>query len=168
MPRQVKRPLIFTGENPGLSLFRPGSGELVAAASYWRCVYSSHGEGNALLIWVDHAGSGIGDLSPHAIYTDNPGVARLVAERFTQHFPNFRDHGFGDMEPTHARFFQESDSRWYHRVVANHGATAAILRTVASASASPSPFSTPTSKTNPRSIFPTNSPATRTSARVTR
>ena len=46
--------------------------------------------------------------------------------------------------------------------------SAAILRAVASASASPSPFSTPTSKTNPRSIFPTTSPPTRTSARVTR
>ena len=32
MPRQIKSPVIFTGENPGLSLFRPGSGELVAAA----------------------------------------------------------------------------------------------------------------------------------------
>lgn len=63
--------VIFSGENPGLTLYKPGTEQVVAAASYWRCVYS--------------------------------------------------EHGFGSMEPTHARFFQESDSRWYHRVVANPG-----------------------------------------------
>jgi hypothetical protein len=113
--------VIFSGENPGLTLYKPGTEQVVAAASYWRCVYSEHGEGNALLIWVDPDGSELGDLAPHAIYTDNPGVAKLVAERFTQHFGTFSEHGFGSMEPTHARFFQESDSRWYHRVVANPG-----------------------------------------------
>lgn len=113
--------VVFSGENPGLTLFKPGTEERVVAASYWRCVYSEHGEGNALLIWADREGSGLGDFAPHAIYTDNPGVARLVAGRFTQHFGGFSGLGFGTMEPTYARFFQESDSRWYHRVVANHG-----------------------------------------------
>jgi hypothetical protein len=113
--------VIFSGENPGLTLYKPGTEQVVAAASYWRCVYSEHGEGNALLIWVDPGGSGLGELAPHAIYTDNPGVAQIVAQRFTQHFGTFSEHGFGSMEPTHARFFQESDSRWYHRVVANTG-----------------------------------------------
>ncbi|MGB4862256.1 MAG: hypothetical protein WBO97_07335 [Tepidiformaceae bacterium] len=115
-------PVVFSGENPGLTLFKPGTEDRVAAVSYWRCVYSEDGEGNAMLIWVDPTGSGLGDLAPHAIYTDNPGVAKLVAERFTQHFGGFTDLGFATMEPTFARFFQESDSRWYHRVVANHGA----------------------------------------------
>lgn len=113
--------IIFSGENPGLTLYRPGTEQVVAAASYWRCVYSENGEGNALLIWVDPDGSGLGELAPHAIYTDNPGVARIVAERFTQHFGTFSEHGFGSMETTHARFFQESDSRWYHRVTVNPG-----------------------------------------------
>lgn len=116
-----KGKIIFSGENPGLTLYKAGTEEVVAAASYWRCVYSDAGEGNALLIWVDPSGSGLGELAPHAIYTDNPGVAKIVAQRFTQHFGTFSEHGFGDMEPTHARFFQESDSRWYHRVVANTG-----------------------------------------------
>lgn len=114
-------PVVFSGENPGLTLFKPGTEERVAAVSYWRCVYSAHGEGNAMLVWTDKTASGLGDNAPHAIYTDNPGVARLVAGRFTQHFGGFTDLGFGTMEPTFARFFQESDSRWYHRVVANHG-----------------------------------------------
>lgn len=114
-------PVVFSGENPGLTLFKPGSDDRVAAVSYWRCVYSEHGEGNAMLIWTDKQASGLGDSAPHAIYADNPGVAKLVATRINQHFDGFKDLGFGTMEPTPARFFQESDSRWYHRVVANHG-----------------------------------------------
>lgn len=113
--------VVFSGENPGLTLMKPGTEERVAAASYWRCVYSEHGEGNALLIWVDRGASGLGELAPHAIHADNPGVARLVTERFTRHFDNFKDLGFGGMEPAYARFFQDSDSRWYHRVVCNTG-----------------------------------------------
>lgn len=113
--------VVFSGENPGLTLMKPGTGEQVAAASYWRCVYSEHGEGNALLIWADPTGSGLGELAPHAIYTDNRGVAKLVTERFTQHFGGFKDLNFPAIEPTFARFFQESDSRWYHRVVCNPG-----------------------------------------------
>jgi hypothetical protein len=113
--------IVFSGENPGLTLYKPGTEQVVAAASYWRCVYSNAGEGNALLIWVDPESSGIGSAAPHAIFADNAGVARIVAERFTQHFGTFSAHGFGSMESTWARFFQESDSRWYHRVVANTG-----------------------------------------------
>jgi hypothetical protein len=112
--------VVFSGENPGLTLYKPGSDQRVAAASYWRCVISEHGEGNALLIWVDPESAGEGD-APHAIYADNPGVARLVTDRFTRHFDGFNALGFDSIEPTHARFFQESDSRWYHRVVCNTG-----------------------------------------------
>lgn len=113
--------VIFSGENPGLTLYQPGTERIVAAASYWRCVYSAEGEGNALLIWIDPETSGLGDLARTTIYADNPGVGRLVADRFTQHFGNFRDRGFDKIEPVQARFFQESDSRWYHRVACNFG-----------------------------------------------
>jgi hypothetical protein len=115
-------PVVFSGENPGLTLFKPGTEERVAAISYWRCVYSEHGEGNALLTWVDPRAGGLGDQEAYAaIYTDNPAMARLVTERFNRHFGGFSDLGFEKVEPTQARFFQESDSRWYHRVVANDG-----------------------------------------------
>lgn len=113
--------VVFSGENPGLTLYKPGTEDRVAAVSYWRCVYSEHGEGNAMLIWVDAEGSGLGDIAPHAIYTDNPAMAKLVTERFNRHFGGFSDLGFENIEPTYARFFQESDSRWYHRVVCNDG-----------------------------------------------
>jgi hypothetical protein len=113
--------VVFSGENPGLTLYKPGTEDRVAAVSYWKCVYSEQGEGNVMLIWVDPEGSGLGELAPHAIYTDNPGVAKLVTERFTRHFGGFSDLGFDGIDPTPARFFQESDSRWYHRVVCNDG-----------------------------------------------
>lgn len=121
MPRQIKQPVIFTGENPGLSLFRPGSGELVAAASYWRCTYSAHGEGNALIFWLDCAAAGVGDGTLTAIYTDNAPMARFVTDTLNQHFGDFQDKGFPSVTPESARFFQESDSRRYHRVVTHAG-----------------------------------------------
>ncbi|RIK46851.1 MAG: hypothetical protein DCC58_01875 [Chloroflexi bacterium] len=113
--------VIFSGENPGLTLYRPGTDEVVASASYWRCVYSEHGEGNALIFWSETDGAGGPGIK--GIYSDNAGVARLVTDRFTQHFGNYQNRGFDAIEPTHARFFQDSDSRWYHRVVCNTGAS---------------------------------------------
>jgi hypothetical protein len=121
MPRQIKQPVIFTGENPGLSLFRPGSGELVAAASYWRCTYSAHGEGNTLMFWLDLAAAGAGSGTLTAIYADNAPMARFVSDTLNQHFGDFQNKGFADTQPEHARFFQESDSRRYHRVVVHAG-----------------------------------------------
>jgi hypothetical protein len=119
--------VIFSGENPGLTLYEAGTDRVVAAVSYWRCVYSAHGDGNAALVWTDPMASGLGDASVHAIYTDNPAMARLVTERFVQHFGGFKDRGFLDVDPTHARFFQEGDGRWYHRVVANTGSAVVEL-----------------------------------------
>jgi hypothetical protein len=112
--------VVFSGENPGLTLYKPGTDEIVVAASFWRSVYSGAGDGNALLIWVS-PDAAIGSVSGTRIYADNAGMARIVAERFTGNFENFRDRGFASAEPMQSRFFQEGDGRWYHRVVANNG-----------------------------------------------
>lgn len=111
------RPVALCGENPGMTLYRPGTEEIVAVAGYWRCVYSPHGDGEAILIWADPAGSGLGAAAPHAIYADNLPMARYIVATFNQHFPEFRDFGFGALEPLPARFFQESRSGSYHRAV---------------------------------------------------
>lgn len=116
MPRLIKRPVIFTGENPGLSLFDSDTGVLVAAASYWRCTYSAHGEGNALILWLDRGAAGGGEGSRAAIYADNAPMARFVTDTLNQHFGDFQDKGFPSVTPEPARFVQESDSRTYHRV----------------------------------------------------
>jgi len=48
-------------------------------------------------------------------------MARTVADRFTSHFDSFRERGLGSAEPKQARFYQDGDGRWYHRVVVNIG-----------------------------------------------
>ena len=112
-----KSPVVFGGENPGLVLYEAGGERIVAAASYWRGTYSPAGEGNVLIIWQAD-----GDGEPaSAIYADNAALGRFVTDTFTQHFANFRDRGFDAIEPAAARFFQESDSRRYHRVACHAG-----------------------------------------------
>lgn len=113
--------VIFSGENPGLGLYMPGTDQLIAAVSYWRCVYSAHGEGHAAIVWLDPEHSGPGAKVGTTIYTDNPAMARLVTDRYTQHFANYQNRGFDQVEPVHARFYQEQDSRYYHRVTVNTG-----------------------------------------------
>jgi hypothetical protein len=119
--REHKSPVIFTGENPGLTLHTPGGDGVAVAASYWRCTYSAQGEGNALIIRVDTPELG------HwlAIYADNAPMGRFVTDTMTQHFPDFKEQGFPSVAIRPARFFQESDSRRYHRVVC-HGEDRAI------------------------------------------
>ncbi len=113
--------VVISGENPGLTLYRAGTDEVILRASYWRSVYSAGGDGNALLIWVDPSVMPTGTTAPHAIFTDNPAVARIVTDRFTQYFGGFDTLGFGEMDTTNARFSQDGDGRWYHRVVCNTG-----------------------------------------------
>ena len=96
---ESKRPLALCGENPALTLYRPGTDAIVAVAGYWRCVYSPHGAGEVILVWVDPAGSGLGDDAPQAIYSDNLPMARYIAATFNQHFPEFAGLGFGEREP---------------------------------------------------------------------
>ena len=111
------RPVIFTGENPCISLYRPGSDQIVATASFWLSSSSSQGEGSALMIWVDPEASGLGDLAPHAIYADNPALARMLNADLNQHFGPFQNRGFADLEPQTARFSQQADGQRQHRVV---------------------------------------------------
>jgi hypothetical protein len=115
-PPEPKRPVVFSGENSMIRLFRPGGDEIIAAASYWRCTYSEHGEGNALVIWADPIVTGLGGVAPHAVYADNLAMGRLVASTFNQYFRGYQDRDFGDMTPEPARFFQQGYGRYQHRV----------------------------------------------------
>lgn len=124
---QANGKVIFSGENPSLELRKPGSDEVVAKASYWRCVFSEAGDGNALLFWLAANAMGDGSAEKKVLYTDNPGMAKIVIENFNTHFPGWRDLSFDQVEPTSARFFQEGDGRWYHRIVANTGSDVVTL-----------------------------------------
>jgi hypothetical protein len=101
------RPVIFVGENPNLTLYRTaGSGPpgMVAAASFWRCVWSPTGAGNVLVVWADPQGSGLGEDAPHRVWSDSEALGRLVAGRFVQHFAEFRGRGVAELAPRPAGF----------------------------------------------------------------
>jgi len=119
--------IILSGENPSLALYKSGTEEVVARASYWRSVYSEAGDGNALLFWLAADAVGDGSAEKKVLYTDNPGMATIVIENFNNHFPGWGNLNFGQVEPTYARFFQEGDGRWYHRLVANTGSEIVVL-----------------------------------------
>jgi hypothetical protein len=113
---EPKRPVVFSGENSMIRLFRSGSEDIVAAASYWRCTFSEFGEGNALVIWADPVASGLGDAAPHAVYADNLAMGRMVTTEFNQYLRGYQNRGFGELAPRPARFFQQGDGRRQHRV----------------------------------------------------
>src|SRR5260370_713629 len=115
-PPEPKRPVVFSGENSMIRLFRSGSDDLVGAASYWRCTYSEHRQGKALGILVYPVATGLGDLAPYAVYADNLAMGRMVASTFNQYFRGYENRGFGEMVPQPARFFQVGDGRRQHRV----------------------------------------------------
>ena len=125
---ELKRPVVFAGENPLTLLYRPGGNDVVAVASYWRCVYAAEGEGEALVIWVDPEASGLGERAPLGIYTDNAAMARMVWENFNRHFAPLQGRGIEDVTPQAARFVQAADGRRLHRVTCSVGPSTIELR----------------------------------------
>ena len=112
MNREQKSPVIFTGENPGLTLYAPGGDKVAVAASYWRCTFSAHGEGNALIFCVDTPELG----TWQAIYADNAALGRFVTDTLTQHFGDFKERGLPSVAVRQGRFSQELAPN-SHRVV---------------------------------------------------
>ncbi len=125
---ELKRPVVFAGENPLILLYRPGGDDAVAVASYWRCVYAPEGEGEALVIWVDPKVSGQGERAPVGIYTDNAAMARMVWEKFNRHFAPLQNRGIEDGTPQTARFVQAAEGRRLHRVMCSAGPSTIELR----------------------------------------
>lgn len=119
----IKREVVFAGDNPLLMLYRPGTEDVVAVASYWRCSYSAAGTGEALVIWVDPEASGLGAGAPIGIFTDNAEMAGLVWERFNRHFDRLQGRGIEDREIVPARFAIQADGFRLHRVTCAAGTT---------------------------------------------
>lgn len=120
---RIRHDVVFAGENPLLMLYRPGTDQPVAVASYWRCGYSAAGAGEALVIWVDPEASGLGDRAPVGVFTGNAAMAGLVWERFNRHFDRLQGHGIEECEPLPARFTQQADGPRLHRVACSFGTT---------------------------------------------
>ncbi len=86
---EIKRPVFFSGENPGMTLYVPGTEQRTAVASYWVCTDSPWGVGHVLVLWLGAAhtkGMGQG-----GIYTDNLDLAHVLVKDLTQHFPEFQE-----------------------------------------------------------------------------
>ncbi len=82
----VKRPIFFSGENPGMTLYAPGTEGAIAVASYWRCTDSPMGVGHALVFWLKDENGAIGH---GGIFTDNLKLAEDLVRNLAQHFPEF-------------------------------------------------------------------------------
>jgi hypothetical protein len=83
---EIKRPVFFSGENPAMTLFIPGTEQVAAIASYWHCTDSPQGIGHALVLRLAAEDATFGH---GGIFTDNPVLARTLVENLTQHFPEF-------------------------------------------------------------------------------
>jgi hypothetical protein len=84
---EVKRPVLFCGENPGMTLYEPATERVVAVASYWQCIYSPLGRGAVLIVWSEQL---LVQGRPGGIFADNLPLAHMLVETLTQHFPEFR------------------------------------------------------------------------------
>jgi hypothetical protein len=118
---EIKSGVVFAGENPGMTLYRPESDVVVAKVSLWRCVYSEFGAGSVLIAWVEPDELVLDGLPNRMILTDNLPLAYFAWDTFTRHFPEFEGYDLSDVNPKHARFSSESDARWFFRSTANTG-----------------------------------------------
>jgi hypothetical protein len=109
-------PVAFCGENPVISLFKPGTDTITAAASYWHCTYSQHGEGTALLVYLDDGNALALNQPSIAVYSDNMPLARYLTDTFNAQFEDWKPFGFSGTPIQQARFVRESDSRDFYRV----------------------------------------------------
>ncbi|XIE81553.1 hypothetical protein AB6O49_34180 [Streptomyces sp. SBR177] len=68
---------ILVGANPGLQLFDV-SGSCTAYLSTWQVQWSTHGAGNALVLWRPDGVRVVGE---------DPNLALWLADHFVRHFP---------------------------------------------------------------------------------
>ncbi len=86
---EIQRPVFFSGENPGMTLYFPGTEQIAAVASYWQCTDSPMGVGHALVVWIENPDQP-GEPAPGSgIWTDNLALAEKLVETLTRHFPEF-------------------------------------------------------------------------------
>ncbi|MER7596770.1 hypothetical protein [Streptomyces hydrogenans] len=68
---------ILVGANPGLQLF-DGAGSCTAYVSTWQVEWSTHGAGNAFVLWRPDGVRAVGE---------DPHLTLWLAEHFVRHFP---------------------------------------------------------------------------------
>ena len=113
---EIKRPVFFSGENPGMTLYVPGTEQVVAAASYWHCTDSPYGVGHALILWLVDGATPATDIGHGGIFTDNLHMAQVLVKNLTRHFPEFQDVSIETLAYVDARCEHTFDGACY-RVV---------------------------------------------------
>ena len=106
----LKRPILFSGENPGMTLFSPDTEETVAVASYWHCTDSPMGVGHALVLWLKNENAAIGH---GGIFTDSLKLAEVLIRKLTQHFPEFENVPVQSLQYIHAHCGHTYDGTSY-------------------------------------------------------
>ncbi len=99
---EIKRPVFFSGENPGMTLYFPGTEQASAVVSYWYCTDSPAGPGHALVLWLDTKISPRTEVGQGCIFTDNFDLAQTLVKNLTQYFPEFKGIPVGDLGYTEA------------------------------------------------------------------
>jgi hypothetical protein len=100
---EIKRPVFFSGENPGMTLYVPGMEQAVAVASYWHCTDSPWGVGDALVLWLDTEIAPSTDVGQGYVFTDNLELAHVLVKNLTQYFGEFREVPVKTLEYADAR-----------------------------------------------------------------
>jgi hypothetical protein len=118
-----QRGVMIAGENPMIVLYRVGSDDIVGIASVWTAAWSPAGEGRALVIWLDPAATGLGDLAPVGIFTDNPDLARYVWANFYKDYGPIHGRGVEEAPLRTARFTEQADGQRLHRIACTSGTT---------------------------------------------
>lgn len=108
---EIKRPVFFSGENPGMTLYISGTEQPAAIASYWYCTDSPWGVGQALVLWLDT--SPATNIGHGGVFTDNPGLAEILVKDLTQYFPEFREVPVGTLGYEDARCGHTFDGTCY-------------------------------------------------------
>ena len=85
---EIKRPVFFSGENPAMTLYIPGTEQVTAVASYWHCTDSPHGLGHALILWLADETTSVGH---GGIFTNNLELAKVLVTQLARHFPEFEN-----------------------------------------------------------------------------
>jgi hypothetical protein len=115
----IKRPVLFCGENPGITLYAPATDRVVAVVSYWHCTYSSLGSGHALVLWQHQPLEQQASMPSSAVFTDNAPLAQMLVDTLTQYFPEFRDVPVASLPHLPARCQHSSDGLERYTVICN-------------------------------------------------
>ena len=113
---EIRRPVFVSGENPGLTLYAPGTDRVMAVTSYWNCVASPWGIGHALVLWLKPEITTDKVAGRLSVFTDNLALAQGLVNSLTQYFTEFQGVQLAQLDYLNARCQHTFDGDRYHVV----------------------------------------------------